>query len=373
MWIALTGKLTLKSFYRKYNFYKILNQMKNLFILYYHKILPKRGFEPSYKIFDFELRYLKQFYDVVGLDEVHAYLKGEWKPKRNSVVITFDDGYLDNFVYAYPLLKKHKLKATVFTIASRILNLPDAKPRPSLTDYWNNKVSFNELHKPLNMGQANIEYFTKGYSNDYMNSVELNSIKDHFAIEGHLEVHARSFYEDKIKSVWELGKNSHYSDYHRFREAPIKGFPIFPDRNNISVREGILKYEVKDFVKQLPKTFFEKDGWQQILIHELETQFPQRLDFETKEEQIRRVDSEMKRSKADLENLINQKVNYLSYPFGDYDDVSVATAKKYFKLAVTTEKDIVRPDCDMHKVPRGAVAKDPFSFLGRVEKFRMKS
>ena len=347
--------------------------MKNLFILYYHKILPEKGFEPSYKIFDFELRYLKQFYDVVGLDEVYAYLKGEWTPKRNSVVITFDDGYLDNYVYAYPLLKKHRLKATVFAIASRILNLPEAKPRPSLIDYWNNKVSFKELHRPLDMGKANTEYFTKGYSDDYMNVVELNSIKESFAIEGHLEVHARSFYEDKITAIWEQGINHHYSDFHRFREAPIKGFPVFPDRNNISVREGILKYEVKDFVKELPNSFFQKENWQNTLIQELERQFPQRLDFETKEEQIMRVDSEMKRSKADLESLIKQPVNYLSYPFGDYDDVSVNAAKKYFKLAVTTEKDIVRPGCDLYKVPRGAVAKDPFSFLARVEKFRMKS
>jgi len=38
---------------------------------------------------------------------------------RKTVVITFDDGYQDNYVYALPILKKHQAKATLFLVVDR--------------------------------------------------------------------------------------------------------------------------------------------------------------------------------------------------------------------------------------------------------------
>ena len=52
------------------------------------------------------------------LDEQVQIIQGEGLSFPPSVALTFDDGHLDNWVYAFPLLKKYHMKATIFLITS---------------------------------------------------------------------------------------------------------------------------------------------------------------------------------------------------------------------------------------------------------------
>ena len=49
------------------------------------------------------------------LDQYAGFLAGKPVP-RKSIVITFDDGYLDNWVYAHPILQKYGMHAVVFVV-----------------------------------------------------------------------------------------------------------------------------------------------------------------------------------------------------------------------------------------------------------------
>lgn len=66
--------------------------------------------------FDKQMEYLKQnHYTVIPYSQMDN-SEGIEKP----VVITFDDGYRDNYTYAYPILKKYHYKATIFLITGLI-------------------------------------------------------------------------------------------------------------------------------------------------------------------------------------------------------------------------------------------------------------
>ena len=59
--------------------------------------------------------YLKKHnYNPITIAQLSSFQNNGIKLPKKPVLITFDDGYQNNYIYLYPLLKKHKLKATIF-------------------------------------------------------------------------------------------------------------------------------------------------------------------------------------------------------------------------------------------------------------------
>ncbi len=71
-----------------------------------------------------QIKFLRKYYNVLSLE---YFIKNHKKlTDRRNVIITFDDGYKDNFTVAYPVLKKYKLPATIF-LATDFINTGKAK------------------------------------------------------------------------------------------------------------------------------------------------------------------------------------------------------------------------------------------------------
>ena len=69
--------------------------------------------------FDTQMKYLSENgYHTISPDELYNSLAGTGELPDNPVMITFDDGYEDNYVNAYPILKKYGFKATIFVVTS---------------------------------------------------------------------------------------------------------------------------------------------------------------------------------------------------------------------------------------------------------------
>ena len=86
-------------------------------ILMYHSISAGRP-DPwslcvSPELFAEQAQLLRDRYRVVPLGELRSAL-AQGEPLTRGVVLTFDDGYRDNFLVAKPILEEHGLPATVF-------------------------------------------------------------------------------------------------------------------------------------------------------------------------------------------------------------------------------------------------------------------
>lgn len=94
-------------------------------IIMYHYFQPKASADDklcvSPETFDKQMRFLKEHqYNVITLEEVGKLVAQKKKIPPKTIAITMDDGYKSNYIYAFPVLKKYNLPATIFLIYDEI-------------------------------------------------------------------------------------------------------------------------------------------------------------------------------------------------------------------------------------------------------------
>jgi len=101
-------------------FYRTHSQVP---VLMYHNVqdVASGSTQVSFKSFERQMEFLKVHrYHVVPLSVVADACKAHKRLPPNTVAITFDDGRLDNFQYAFPILRKMGFPATIFIITDNI-------------------------------------------------------------------------------------------------------------------------------------------------------------------------------------------------------------------------------------------------------------
>jgi len=73
------------------------------------------------QVFEMQMRFLKRNnYNVISLEEFAYNIKHNKSMPHNTIVLTLDDGYEDNYLNAFPILKKYNLPATIFVWVNKI-------------------------------------------------------------------------------------------------------------------------------------------------------------------------------------------------------------------------------------------------------------
>ncbi len=92
----------------------------NIGIVMYHYIRPiKKSSYPNLKGLEFykfkrQINYLKNKYDILNFDDFLDILKSKKIPKKPCIILTFDDGYIDHYNYAFPYLVKKKISGIFY-------------------------------------------------------------------------------------------------------------------------------------------------------------------------------------------------------------------------------------------------------------------
>ena len=90
-------------------------------VLYYHSVDPSEANEViiSPEKLKEQLTFIKNSgYTTLTISELNNYILNNTPIPEKSIVITFDDGYADNYINAFPILKELDIKATIFVISN---------------------------------------------------------------------------------------------------------------------------------------------------------------------------------------------------------------------------------------------------------------
>lgn len=265
----------------------------------------------------------KNQYQTLHLEEWYDLQDKPHLIHDKQIVLTFDDGYLDNWVFAFPILKKHRLKGTVF-INPEFVD-PSSITRPTLEDVWAGTCIADDL---LSLGFLNWEEI-KALDRSRVLDIQSHSMSHNYYFNSDTIV---DFYKEQVQYHWlawiEKPSQKPFWLTGQQKEFVPVGYPIFEFDRALGLKrfnpsdDFILAFIAK--VQQLMK-----DG-SEDLINELK-KFSNELKrsgteiglYETDDEMIERYRYELFESKHVLEGKLDKKVDFLCWPGGGYNELSI--------------------------------------------------
>lgn len=116
---------------RSLEFLSTFYRAGGLLVLNYHRIgspddtpYDPGVFSATEEDFDWQVVYLKKHYRIATLEDALDFLEAPQLCKSFMIMITFDDGYIDNYQVAFPILRQHGLPATFFLTTSYVETQP---------------------------------------------------------------------------------------------------------------------------------------------------------------------------------------------------------------------------------------------------------
>lgn len=146
-------------------------------ILTYHRVLSHKELSEQYvqpgmyihcDVFEQHIRFLKEYFQVLPFEQLLTmWANSDLNDRQRYCVITFDDGWVDNYRYAYPILKRYHLPATIFLVTGLVG-----------TDhwFWPEKLSYLFKHAKGSTGNlTNAELMTLlGKKDPWFRGIECN-------------------------------------------------------------------------------------------------------------------------------------------------------------------------------------------------------
>tara|TARA_B110001452_G_scaffold266390_1_gene273140 strand:+ start:620 stop:1540 length:921 start_codon:yes stop_codon:yes gene_type:complete len=232
-------------------------------IFLFHRINPERDplWDPiDPEVFEKQIRYLKKKYHLVLLEDYLLNKKHFNKRHHKVASIVFDDGYKDFLEYAYPILKKYEIPASMYLVTQSI---DENTPIWTYTvDYLFQHTKINTLNfqKGKNLGFSDLVWST--------NSERLNFAKLFKPqLKGLEDKKRRLIIEDLLINFSDVTLPQNlYLSWDDIRQLKIDGVefgshtvshPMLGNIKDINVLKHELSYSrlrIKDELGSFPKT-----------------------------------------------------------------------------------------------------------------------
>lgn len=284
--------------------------MSELTIYMYHHVrdTEKTEFPKIHAIstqrFKNQVEKIQKEYEIIPLFDVLSAIEGKSTLPKKSCVLSFDDGLKDHYQNVFPILKERGLSGAFFGVTITLEGkVPDV-----------NKLQFLLAKVGTDLIVSEFNNFLENKSSDIRNKYK---IKD----------------DEKIDPRYR---------FDNILTANLKAMmQILPQEiKSIFLNQIFEKFlgDEKKFAKEL---YLNEDEWREMdsagMVIGSHTHTHPRLDRLIAE----KAEVELKKSKEILEKVLGKRIGAISYPYGNYNDETLAIIQKLgYSIALGTEVGI---------------------------------
>lgn len=286
-------------------------------------------------LFREQIQFFKEKFQIVTMEEVINAVNGRYKLPQNALLITFDDGYIDNFVYAMPILEQEKVQGSFFI--------------PAKTFSTHDLLDVNKIHYILASANSNelildIEERMNYYRGGEYDYAPTDDLFAEYAIADRLDCKETVFIKQMLQTVLPQNLRKKISS------------DLF--EKYVGVSEKQLAYELYMTEEQIRTMrrhgmFIGLHGYDHYWLGNLP-------ENEMKEDINKALDV--------MDEFIDRKCWVMNYPYGNYNEQVIEHISSCgCCLGLTTEARIAYLDLDnKYKLPRF----DCNDFLPKSEKYK---
>jgi len=305
--------------------------VRSIPVLMFHGVAPDRPDRPPQMDHWLEPgtldRYLRQLRrsrtETLFLGELREIREGKRRPPRRAAVLTFDDGYLDFWLYIFPLLQEHRVKATVFVTTDFID--PAGEPRSLPEAFPFGFLSWPEMCALEGSGLVEVQSHARTHT-WYPIGPKL------------LDVHRPDLPWKLLRGLWwnrfPERKPGWYREG-RHDDLPW-GLPVLENEKALLARRYHLRPEIEEaMVAQVAARggaeFFGDPSWRsacESAWREACAPYEESGTWESEEERRARVAGEIRESREILSAGLGREVRYLCCPGGSLNAEVVALARE---------------------------------------------
>ncbi len=307
-----------------------------LLVLMYHRILPnsdkRTNFEEpgmfvSPSTFRKNLELLPRYFQFMELSEWLARKSAGLPLPKKSCAITFDDGWSDNYEYAFPILQEMGVPATIFLVSNMIGSSEMFWPeRLSRTIY---KIATSKPEYWLN---PDINWLKHGYTDYKFNNIPPT--------------------QEELAQLIANAKRLPDQEIH----TRLNAIQIDLGSNEIQLKPSLMSWEQ---VIEMMKSGLIDVGSHTCHHLRLNTQLPQET-----------LKKEIITSKKQIEKQTGTPVKTFCFPNGDFTQEALSIVRSQYLGAVTTKNGWNSNSSDNHLLQRIGIhediANDETAFLARI-------
>jgi peptidoglycan/xylan/chitin deacetylase (PgdA/CDA1 family) len=297
-------------------------------VLMYHRIANIESDPWSLAVspenFEQQLMILKNEFNVISVTELLDQLKNK-RIIKNSICLTFDDAYVDNYLFAKPLLEKYKCPATFF-VATQYID-------QQIQFWWDEleDIIFNSIKLPSKLSiYINRELFLFECRKDTLSNDELQKQRLWVYYEAP-PTERCELYLELWKRLKQLCHSELMSSLRQIKDWA--GYTAIKKDDSMAMTLQQLRVLIKE---PLFEAGIHTSAHLALASHAKDVQKPEILNC-----------------KEYLKKNLYTYLDVIAYPYGNYNDITIAILKEQnIAAAMTTEQKIITKHSNRYKLGR---------------------